>query len=173
MERWWASHSQHLSLCSSVPEHSHTLSLSLVTLPASVSPFSSPMIQALSQSLKSCENGASVTLQNTHLTSRGKGAFVCGSVIRLGCGPKRDRRIFWMPPLSIRHLLRYHVHLLSYLSLITHVSFSPRAIGTKVASRMFSKGDLKAWPIMWKQGQTFRLKQSDLLRHTERWREKE
>ncbi len=163
------------SICLSVPPFQNILTpfLSLVTLPASVSPFTSPMIQSLSQSLKSCENGASVTLQNTHLTSGGKVAFVCGSVIRFSYGPKRDRRIFWMPPLSIRHLPRYHLHLLSYLSLITCVSFSPRAIATKVASRMFSKGDLKAWPIKWRQGQIFRLKQPDLLRHTERWREKE
>lgn len=123
-KRWWASHSQHLSLflCSRTISHS----LSLVTLPASVSPFSSPMIQALSQSLKSCENAASVTLQNPHLTSRGKVSFVCGSVNRLGYGPNRDHHIFWMPPLSIRRLLSYHLHLLSYLSLISCVSFFPR-----------------------------------------------
>lgn len=84
------------SICLSVPlfQNILTLFLSLVTLPASVSPFSSPMIQALSQSLKSCENGASVTLQNTHLTSRGKVAFVCGSVNRLCYGPNRDHHIF-------------------------------------------------------------------------------
>lgn len=44
MERWQASRSQHLSFRSSVPEHSHTLFLSLVTLPDSVSPFSSPWL---------------------------------------------------------------------------------------------------------------------------------
>ncbi len=163
------------SICFSVPLFENILTpfLSLVALPTSVSPFSSPMIQALSQSLISFENGASVTLQNTHVTSRGKVPFVCGSVTGLNYGLKRDRFFFWMPPLSIRHLPHYHLPLPSYLSLITHISFSPWAIATKAASRMFSKGDLKAWPIKWRQGQIFRLKQPDLLRHTERWREKE
>jgi len=117
------------SICISVPlfQNILTLFLFLVTLPASVSPFSSPMIQALSQSLKSCENAASVTLQNTHLTSRGKVAFVCGTV----------NRFFWMPPLSIRCLLSYHLHLLSYLSLISCFSFFPHAIATNVNPRLF------------------------------------
>lgn len=127
------------SICISVPlfQNILTLFLFLVTLPASVSPFSSPMIQALSQSLKSCENAASVTLQNTRLTSRGKVAFVCGTVNRLGYGPNRDHRFFWMPPLSIRCLLSYHLHLLSYLSLISCFSFFPHAIATNVNPRLF------------------------------------
>lgn len=144
MERWQASHSQHLSFRSSVPEHSRTLSLSLVTLPDSVSPFSSPRLLKPSRS----ETPISPPEKKSPLfvdLSLGSAAW-----------PTRDCRNFLclLCPSGVPVLV---ICTFFELSLIDNpLSSPPRAAATKVASRMFSKGDLKAWPIKWRQGQIFR-----------------
>ncbi len=173
MERLWVSHSQHLSLCSSVWEHSHTLSLSGRTASLSVTFLLAHDSGSQSVTNKFWERCFCHAPKHPCHFKR-KSSFCLWIRHRAQLWPEtRSIFFFWMPPLSIRHLPRYHLPLPSYLSLITRISFSPWAIATKAASRMFSKGDLKAWPIKWRQGQIFRLKQPDLLRHTERWREKE
>lgn len=167
-KRWWASHSQHLSLYSSVL----TLSLSGHTACLSVTFLLTHDSGSQSVTKKLWERRFCHAPKPTSHLKR-KSVF---------CLWIRQSARLWPESKSSHFLNATSVHqappllpfALAELSLVDKLRFFfPQAIATKVAPRMFSKGDLKAWPIKWRQGQIFRLKQPDLLRHTERWRGKE